>query len=110
MLPRTWALAQYLAKLPGFLASALWDVLVGMQFADVALRDKDRKDGAKGPEVLSSSGKVSSSPEASALRLGWLSAFAVLRLMTTASYLESRGWWMRWSREIHADGAREGRL
>lgn len=49
---------QYLAQLPIFLASALGDVLVGMQFADFAWRGKGAKADGTGKEWLSTSGKV----------------------------------------------------
>lgn len=49
---------QYLAKLPSFLASALWDVLVTTQFGDVAWRGKADKANRMGLEGLTSSGKV----------------------------------------------------
>lgn len=48
----------YLAKLPKFLGSALWDVLAGMQFADVAWRGKAAKADGVGLDGLNSSGKV----------------------------------------------------
>lgn len=53
---------QYLAQLPIFLASALGDVLVGMQFADFAWRGKGAKADGTGKEWLSTSGKVCRCP------------------------------------------------
>lgn len=50
--------SQYLAKLPNFLASALWDVLAGMQFADVAWRGKAAKADGAGLDWLPASAKV----------------------------------------------------
>ncbi|CAM9436333.1 unnamed protein product [Ascophyllum nodosum] len=48
----------YLAKLPTFLSSSLWEVLVGMQFADAAWKDKDGQAGGTGLEGHDASGKV----------------------------------------------------
>ncbi|CAM9165011.1 unnamed protein product, partial [Scytosiphon promiscuus] len=48
----------YLAQLPIFLASALGDVLVGMQFADFAWKGKGAKADGSGKEWLSASGKA----------------------------------------------------
>lgn len=50
--------SQYLAKLPNFLASSLWDVLVGMQFADAAWKSKDGRAEGGGPQGYNKSGKV----------------------------------------------------
>ena len=52
------SIGQYLAKLPNFLASALWDVLVATQFGDVAWRGKADMAHRMGLEGLSSSAKV----------------------------------------------------
>lgn len=49
---------QYLAKLPLFLASALGDVLVGMQFADFAWKGKGAKADGTGKEMIATAGKV----------------------------------------------------
>lgn len=49
---------QNLAKLPVFLASALWDVLAGMQFGDLAWGGKSTNADGSAPEWLRMSGKV----------------------------------------------------
>lgn len=49
---------QNLAKLPVFLASALWDVLAGMQFGDLAWGGKSANADGSAPEWLRMSGKV----------------------------------------------------
>ncbi|CAM9304499.1 unnamed protein product [Ectocarpus sp. 6 AP-2014] len=48
----------YLAKLPLFLASALGDVLAGMQFADFAWKGKGAKADGTGKEMIGTAGKV----------------------------------------------------